>query len=417
MTNYDQHRDGATRREFLQQSGAAAVAAGLAAGNPLFQARAKSIAGTGNDRKIKMGVVGGRFGARFYWHTHPQSEVVAVSDLLPDRLEHLKEVFGCDRGYESLEELIQDPDVEAVAIFTGAPDHVRHSVAALRAGKHVCCAVPAGCNVEECEELLDVVRETGLSYMMMETSYYRQAMISARKLWEAGEFGTVYYSESEYHHDGLAVLFVERGERTWRYGYPPMLYPTHNLAFPVGLTGERLTEVSCLGWGDDSPYLKDNDYDNPFWSEAALFKTNQGNAHRASISWFGAHKGGERAHWYGTRMSFAMPDPNGLGPIIVRKGQDMELDDGGFERSVPVLEEYDQTQWWDTDMLPEPLQHQTGHGGSHTFLTHEFIDSLIHDRKPAIDVIEGLAYTVPGIIAHESSLRGGEQLKVPQYEW
>ena len=56
-----------------------------------------------------------------------------------------------------------------------------------------------------------------------------------------------------------------------------------------------------------------------------------------------------------------------------------------------------------------------GHEGSHCFLTHEFIDALKNDRHPTVDVYEALNYTVPGIIAHESSLRGGERLEIPQF--
>ncbi len=412
MTAGREHMSGGvgTRRDFLRQSGAAVM--GAAAVSLARPARADDGA-----RRIRMGVVGGRFGASFYWHTHPRSEVVAVSDLIPERLERLKNVYQCDKGYPSLEELILDPDVEAVAIFTGAPDHVRHSVAALRAGKHVVCAVPAGCTVEECEELLDTVKETGLTYMMAETSYYRQAMISARKWHAEDRFGVIHYSESEYHHDGLENLFVENGERTWRYGYPPMLYPTHNLAFIVGLTGERLTEVTCVGWGDDAPYLQDNDYGNPFWNETAFFQTDAGHGHRAAIYWRGAHRGTERAQWYGTKMSFHMATPHGHGPVIVRRAGQTELDDGGFERDLPELETYEQTPWWSTDMLPGPLRHETGHGNSHTFLTHEFIQALLEERRPAIDAVESLAYTVPGIIAHASSRKDGERLTIPQYAW
>ena len=67
-------------------------------------------------------------------------------------------------------------------------------------------------------------------------------------------------------------------------------------------------------------------------------------------------------------------------------------------------------------MLPEPLRRPRGHGGSHRFLTHEFIDALVRGRKYAVDVHEAAATTVPGIIAHESAQRGGEQLEVPQFD-
>ena len=76
-------------------------------------------------------------------------------------------------------------------------------------------------------------------------------------------------------------------------------------------------------------------------------------------------------------MSFFFPHPNGLGPIIVRSGQQTEKDSGGFVRQLSPFEHYEQPQWWKTDMLPEPLRHDSGHEGSHTFLTHEFIDALL----------------------------------------
>ena len=58
----------------------------------------------------------------------------------------------------------------------------------------------------------------------------------------------------------------------------------------------------------------------------------------------------------------------------------------------------------------------TGHGGSHVFLTHEFIDALVNQRRPAIDVYEAVAYTAPGIVAHQSALRGGEQMNIPGFD-
>jgi len=79
------------------------------------------------------------------------------------------------------------------------------------------------------------------------------------------------------------------------------------------------------------------------------------------------------------------------------------------------MSKYEQPQSVKPAILPEPLRHNSGHHGSHTFLTHEVIDALTHDRRPTVDVYEALAYTVPGIIAHESALRGGELLKIPQF--
>ena len=368
------------------------------------------------DRKARIGVVGGGFGAAFPWHEHPNCIVEAVSDLRPERCKHLQEVYKCDKPYESLEKLILDKNVDAVSVFTEAPNHVRHAVACMKAGKHVISAVPACMSVDEAEELLDNVKRTGLTYMMAETSYYHQSVMSARKWQAEGKFGEIFYCEAEYHHPGLDVLFIEDGKRTWRYGFPPMNYPTHCTSYLVGVTKERLTNVTCLGYDDGTQYFKDNDYRNPFADETAFFGTNKGHAFRVDVYWNAPVRGCERGQWIGSKMSFYDPHPNGLGPIIVRESEGTEKDDGGFERAVSKFEQYEQPAWWKTDMLPEPLRHDSGHGGSHTFLTHEFIDALVNERKPAVDIYEALAFTVPGIIAHESALEGGKQMKIPQFD-
>jgi hypothetical protein len=72
--------------------------------------------------------------------------------------------------------------------------------------------------------------------------------------------------------------------------------------------------------------------------------------------------------------------------------------------------------WRSSPMLPEAMRHTSGHGGSHVLLAAEFINALLEEREPAVDIYETLAMTVPGILAHDSSLRDGEQLSVPGFE-
>ena len=56
-----------------------------------------------------------------------------------------------------------------------------------------------------------------------------------------------------------------------------------------------------------------------------------------------------------------------------------------------------------------------GHGGSHGLLTDEFIDAILRGRRPWVDVAQALNMTVAGIVAHQSALKDGELLKIPQY--
>jgi predicted dehydrogenase len=391
------------RRQFLM-AGAAGLSARFAFATPA-------------ERKVRLGVVGGSFGASFFFHEHPNCIVEAVSDLRPERREHLMKVYGCKNSYESLEKMLFDKNVDAVFCATPAPDHLRHVALTLEAGKHVMSAVPAVLgSLEDCHKLIEAVKKSGLKYMMAETSYYHQTVISARRYYKEGRFGRILSAEAEYHHPGVEELYFENGKRTWRHGLAPMHYPTHCTSMLTSVTGERLTQVSCIGWGDESPVLNDNAYRNPFWNETALFQTDRGTAFRVHVYWRGALRGTERGQWIGTKMSLFCPDPNGLETVMIQAEATQEKDAGGFVRYRNERAPYQQPVWWKTDMLPAAMRHESWHDGSHTFLTHEFIQSIVENRKPAIDVYEAVAYTAPGIVAHESALHGGERLKIPRFD-
>lgn len=397
------------RRKFLTMAGVTAAAFAV---SPYFAFAEESR----SDRKIRIGIIGGGFGTGFHFHEHPNCIVEAVSDLRSDRREKLMQVYKCSKSYESLEKLLLDPKVEAVFIATPAPDHARHVLASLKAGKHVLCAVPAAMTLEECDDLRDAVRRTGLTYMMAETSTYRQNTISAKKFYKEGAFGDIFSAAAEYNHPGLETYFFENGKPTWRHGLPPMLYPTHCTSFLIAVTGERLTHVSCLGWGDDSPLLKDNPYKNPFWNETAFFQTNKNTPFRVEVNWKGALREAERGEWRGSKMSFFSSPGGTEESTIIRSADTLGQDDAGFKNKKNTVEVFKQPLWWKTDMLPEPLRHNSGHGGSHTFITHEFIDALVNNRQPEVNIYEALAYTAPGIVAHKSALKGGVHMKIPNFD-
>ncbi|MCL2118548.1 MAG: Gfo/Idh/MocA family oxidoreductase [Planctomycetaceae bacterium] len=372
-----------------------------------------------SDRKIRMAVVGGGFGLCYYWHLHPNAVVTAVTDLREDRQKLLREYYRCDAVFPSLETMLETaPDTfDAVGIFTPAPDHVRHAVACLKKGKHVISAVPAAMTIAECEMLRDAVEKSGKHYMMAETSYYRPSCIAAREFEREGKFGNIILTEAEYHHP-RSPNAPKRDNRldVWRWGLPPMLYPTHCTAFLVGVTGERLTQVSCVGYDNGDPALKGNPYDNPFMSETAFFKTNRGNAMRVAVLWAGALSFCERAQWIGEKMSFYDYLPGIYQYKERRVTIDKESDPTGFTYGNSVTADWTKEEY--EQRLPQTLAEGFGkyHDGAEVFLTHEFISALVEDRPPAVNVHEALAMTAPGIIAHQSALQGGAQLAVPQFD-
>ncbi len=368
------------------------------------------------NKPVRIGVVGGGFGTSFQWHLHPDCKVEAVCDVRADRLQRLSEVYRCGNQYRNYLEMLKTAQLDAVAVFTPAPLHVWMAVEAMNAGKHVISAVPAGLSVAQLERLLETVKSTGLRYMMAETSYYRPEIITCRQMAARKEFGTIFYSEAEYHHEGLIpLMYDEHGSPTWRYGLPPMLYPTHCTGMIVPVTGERLVEVQAVGWGDNHEILASNQYGNPFWNTTAFFKTSGGHSSRVSVFWHVAAGGTERGQFYGDRASFLMERPEGSPDMIARilNGGKTTLDANGYPEGQVEMKPYKQPNHWET--LPEALRVKSGHGGSHVFLTNEFIQAIVEDRHPAVNVWEAIAFTMPGVIAHQSALKGGETLKIKDY--
>ena len=157
-----------------------------------------------SDRKLRVGIVGFgvcQFGAAFSFQDHPNVEVVAVSDLFPDRCAGLAKACRCEKTYPSLEELVKDDTIEAVFVATDAPSHARHCIEVLKHGKHVASAVPASFgSLEDADQLFETVKASGKKYMMFETSCFHEDLHAMRQIYRAGGFGKLVYSEGEYYH-------------------------------------------------------------------------------------------------------------------------------------------------------------------------------------------------------------------------
>ena len=344
-----------------------------------------------SDRKVRMGIVGFgvcEFGAQFGFQDHPNVEIVAVSDLIPDRCAKLAKACRCEKTYPSLEELVKDDKIEAVFVATDAPSHPRHCIDVLRHDKHVASAVPAVFGLlEDADKLLDAVKSSGRKYMMFETSSFREDCHAMREIHRAGGFGKLLYSEGEYFHYMTQPIDSFKG---WRVGLPPQWYPTHSNAYHICVTGGSFTEVSCMGMPSVVGHLQpaNNPYQNAFGTEVALLRTSEGGMARMVVSW-DSHEPGAEA-----------------GRVRGHRGAMWNTPYNGDAKRLP-----------DIAMPPLPPGVQPGgHGGSHGPLMNEFVTAILEERQPLVDIYMALNLTVAGIVAHQSALKGGELMKIPQYQ-
>ena len=315
-----------SRRSFLRNVGLgslSAIAANEMLGSALAQApnpgakvlgeagvktseRSKKIWKPVSDRKICVGIVGNgvcQFGPSFGFQDHPNVTVAAVSDLFPDRCAEMAKVCRCEKTYPSLEELVKDDSLDAVFVATDAPSHARHCIEVLKHGKHVATAVPAAWgSLDDAHRLYETVRSTGKKYMMFETSAFHDDCYAMREIYRAGGFGKLVYSEGEYFHFAKHAV---PGYKNWRVGGPPQWYPTHATGYYCCVSGGSFMDVSCMGatsiYKEVTP--DNNQYNNPFGTETALFRTSEGGMARMAVSWNMPGHEGEMGRVRGERGS------------------------------------------------------------------------------------------------------------------
>lgn len=391
---------------------------------------------------FSIGVVGlGQFGGQFahLFKLHPGVSAVYAVDELPERAAKAAEQLGLDGVMGSFEELLAT-GVDAVAIFTQRWTHGPLVIKALRAGRHVYSAVPMAISEEEIARIIDAVRETGKVYMMGETSYYNPATVYARKQHAAGKFGRIFYTEGDYVHDmdlGFYEAYQYSGGENWKAtaSYPPMLYPTHAIGGVLGAVPGHAVSVSCIGVKDDrGDGVFDKAvsmFDNDFSNATALFEMNDGGAMRTNEMrrvGYPSHIRESRFRFFGTEASFEQlatttlwQDKEGVLDISgqVETKPSMPADDPSLADVAPELRGAfisGLAPVHDAGRLPAEFDGApTGHEGSHQFLVDDFVTAVNTGTLPPVNAWVAARFTLPGIVAHQSALRGGERLPIRDF--
>ena len=401
-----------TRRNFFIGSTAAFAAAGLLAAEKDATAGIQGFDESDegrtdgpwqpfSDAKVRVGIAGYGaccFGAVFFFQDHPNVEVVAATDLDPERCRKLAQIVGAKRTYPSAEEMIdrEGRNMDAVFIATDAASHADLVMRALDRGYHVASAVPALLGerqLDRAPKLIEAVRKSGRVYALFETTAFRPQCIAMRRIYEAGGFGRLVYTEGEYFH-----LSVGKGSvgsyNGWRVGLPPQYYPTHSNGFYTCATHGHFTEVTCVGAPDaDNPIYAErrNPYGNPFRSEVAFFKTSDGGSARMTVAWGLPGYSGELGRCFGTKGCFR---------------NDRFAGDTAIVKNLKLVR----------TGLPPGMKNNGHHGGSHPYLTDDFLRAiLVPGHKVCVDVATALNTTVAGVYAHLSAMKGGETLKIPVF--
>lgn len=371
-------------------------------------------------RKVRVAIVGLGFGAEFIpiYQAHPQAEMAAICRRNRAELDRCGEQFGIAKRYSDYAELLKDPDIDAVHINSPIPDHAPQAIAALRAGKHVACTVPMGVSIEECRQIVELQRQTGKVYMMMETVVYSREYLFAKELYDRGVLGRIQFLRGSHQQD------MDGWPDYWP-GLPPMWYATHCVSPCLAILSDpakgqlaHAESVVCHGSGRIREELIPK-YNSPFAIETATFKIRGWDVvAEVTRSLFDtARQYRESFDVTGSNVSFEWQQVEGEDPVLHMRG----LPEPQIPRRVKVPDY--------AGRLPEPIRKFTGaihdathlsfvqgggHGGSHPHLAHNFLMAVLGERPAFPDAATSANWTMVGICAHESAMKGGERVIVPQ---
>ncbi|HLL93970.1 MAG TPA: Gfo/Idh/MocA family oxidoreductase [Spirosoma sp.] len=369
--------------------------------------------------KLNIALVGLGFGAEFIpiYQRHPHTNMYAICQRNAEKMNQIGDAFGIEKRYTNYDDLLADPAVDAVHINSPIPNHAEQSLKALRAGKHVACTVPMATTVAECQAIVDACRESGKKYMMMETVVYSREFLFVKELYETGELGKVQFLKASHQQD------MDGWPDYWP-GLPPMHYATHCVGPVAGLLKLEADYVSCFGSGTIREELA-KIHNSPFAVESAhiKFKDSDLSAYVYRSLFDVARQYRESFEVYGDKKSFEWQLMEDEQPVIhTAKKPEPEIPQ---KVTVPDYARY----------LPEPIQRFTtkgvydaneqqhlsftqggGHGGSHPHMVHEFVSAIVEDREPFPNAAQSANWTSVGILAHESAMRGGEIMKLPDFK-
>jgi predicted dehydrogenase len=365
--------------------------------------------------KINIAIVGLGFGAEFIpiYQKHPQTNMYAICQRNQSKLDEIGKGFGIEKRYARFEDLIADPDVDAVHINSPIDDHAWMSIAALKAGKHVASTVPMARTLEECWQVVEAKKVSGQKYMMMETAVYTREFLYVKELRDSGKLGRLQFVRAAHHQEMAA------GTGRVLAGMPPMHYATHCVGPCLALTGKQAEWVSCLGSGRIMDDLAAR-YGSPFAVETTHIKLKDSDlSAEVSRSLYNtAREYIESFDAYGSLATFEWQQIEKEDPVVFvgEKAERVKIPDYAHLLPAPIQRFTTQGVYDMSEHTHMSFIQGSGHGGSHPHLVHEFVMSIVDDREPYPDVFQSANWTSAGICAHESAFKGGALVKVPDYK-
>lgn len=356
-------------------------------------------------KKLKVGIVGAHRGSSYFqpFSVIEETDITAVCDINEVTLQNVAERFDVQHQFTDYSEMLDAVDL--VVLATPENLHVPQAIEALDAGKHVISEVTAAVKLEECYDLVRAVRKSSAKYTMAENTCYFKHNVLIRNMVEKRMFGDVYFGEGEYVHNVKSLHHDADGNPTWRYywqvGINRCNYATHSLGPVLQWFGERVVSVCCLGTSvrtDPEHAMED--------TVMMLCKTENGGLIKIRIDMLSNRPANSYFSLQGTMGCYESSRGLGAAPKLW-------LSEFGISEQWRPLNQFE-------DMLPErwknpPAEAENIGDLGEYFKVRDFVDCIMKDTQPPIDVYTAMDYTVPGLVSEVSIANGGAPVEVPNF--
>lgn len=360
---------------------------------------------------LKVGLVGARRAVSTCrgFGVCPETTVTAVCDANETAALTAAGQHGITNAFTDYEEML-DSGIDIVVVATPMQHHAWMSVAALERGIHVLCEVTAATSLDECAQLVTAARRSSAVYMMAENYCYLEPIVLVREMVQLGLFGTLYFGEGEYTHELAGLHFHEDGSPTWRYtwqvGRRGCTYPTHSLGPLLECFNDRVVSVSCLGSGSHTPPPRRMD-------DVTVMSCQLAGGGLVTIRNDMISKRPHCMTYYSLQGTSGCFESSRGGP-----GQETKV---WVEGLCPEPQAWRPLSDFREEFLPEHWRNPpeeakaAGHGGGDYWVVRDFVDAIVNQTRPRLDVYRALDFTVPGLVSEESIERGGAVREAPDF--
>jgi predicted dehydrogenase len=383
--------------------------------------------------KIGIGILGtGKRGVYFggsYFGKHPDCQLVGLCDINPASLDFAREELGDVPATTSLEQFLQLPGLDAVVICSSDHAHTEHTLASLRAGKHVYLEKPMAPSIEDCDRMAAEAVAAGRVFMVGLELRYCSLMEDMKRIIASGEIGEIkigavtdnvsvggdyYYHGPRRRKQVVTSLILEKGTHSldlanWLVDASPVkVYSSSGLdVFGGSASNDKhcraCDEASVCAYYVDNKKGLEMDYGGVKLKDDLCVYAEEIDAHDnglvlidydngARISYMECHFTPEYTR------EFMFVGTKGKATGFYNNEQDFKIT--VMERHTKEVKTY------------YPERRSGGHGGGDTAIVRKFVD-LVRQGKPAMPGIWGARDSAAIAIAAAQSAETGLPVWIP----